>query len=87
MANTNTSSELQQWQVDYKVVVRDYGAGFVEISLRRGINSCMERLLERSLDCTLVEYRACLTAMTDMLVLRSLRYTYQAGRARSWADA
>ncbi len=79
-------SEVRQWEIDYRHALREYGIGFIETSLRRGINSCMERLMERALDCTVVEYRACLTALMDLLVLRSLHYTYEAGRARSRAS-
>ena len=86
MAKTPSPSKQSKWEVDYRDAVREYGAGFVEISLRRAINSCMARLMERGLDCTVVEYRSCLTALMDLLVLRSLHYTYDAGRARSLAE-
>ena len=65
--------------------MREYGVGYVEVSLRRGIASCMDRLMEHTLDCTAVEYRACLTAMTDMLLLRSLHFAYESARAGSVA--
>ena len=83
MAKTPSPSAKQQWEIDYRDAVREYGVGFIEIGLRRAINSCMERLMGRALDCTVVEYRACLTALMDLLVLRSLHYTYAAARARN----
>jgi hypothetical protein len=78
-------SKRKQWEIDYRDAVREYGVGYVEVSLRRGIGSCMDRLMEHTMDCTAVEYRSCVTALTDMLLLRSLYFTYEAARASSAA--
>ena len=77
---SRTPFKRQRWEIDYRDAVHKYGAGYVENSLRRGIASCMDRLMEHTLECTAAEYRACVTALTDLLLLRLLHFNYEAAR-------
>jgi hypothetical protein len=72
-------SDLPVWQIDYQNVLREYGVSFIDIKLSRAISSCMDCLMTLpGDDFDFSEHRACLVALSDLLILRTLQYRYQA---------
>ncbi len=69
---------FHDWEVEYRSVLRDYGTCFIDARLHCAITACMDSLVELPQPFNLAERRACLTALSDLLTLRSLQYRYGA---------
>jgi hypothetical protein len=67
-------SEPYDWEIDYRAVLREYGTGFIESRLGHAVSECMTRLVEIPLSGSdFLEHRSCIIALSDRLVLRTLR--------------
>jgi len=69
------------WQTDYQAVLRDFGKHSVGRKLDSAIAVCISTLREFSCyEPGFAESRNCLAALSDLLILRTLHYRYEAWR-------
>jgi hypothetical protein len=81
MAIPAALSEPYDWEIDYETVLREYGTGFVESRLGHAITDCVTRLVEIPVPGSdFLEHRSCIIALSDLFVLRTLHYKYEAKR-------
>ena len=66
------SAALPLWKTDYQVALHNASD---RMQLNRAVCTCL--IARRNLDFLSAEYRAITTALSDLLVLRSLHYRHQ----------
>jgi hypothetical protein len=82
------SASYHDWQIDYRAILREYGTGFVKFKLEDAITECMARLVEIPLSGSdFLEHRSCIIALSDLFVLRTLDYKYEAKRMVAGAQS
>ena len=84
MAKPLATPAFFDWHTDYQIALHEYGNGSVDLRLNLAISRCIFILREfPSHGSDFTERRSCLTALSDLLVLRTLHHRYEAWRKPS----
>ena len=88
MAKPLAAHAFFDWHTDYQIALREFGNDSVGLKLNIAISQCLFMLRESpSHGSDFTERRSCLTALSDLLVLRTLHHRYEAWRSPSELQA